>query len=69
MLSFVSSHFCCFNLMVSRCKIEKCDVPLGREGGLRNVTTCDKDGGGVQKSLNLCNVISRWPLIAILIRL
>ena len=30
------------------CKI--CDVTLGRGGGLRNVTTWDKDGEGVKKS-------------------
>ena len=26
------------------------------------MTTCDKDGGGVKKSLNLCDVIHGWPL-------
>ena len=40
------------------CKI--CDVTLGR-GGLRNVTTCDKDRGEVNKSLNSCDVIYGWP--------
>ena len=29
------------------CKI--CDVTLDGGGGLRNVTTCDKDRGGVKK--------------------
>ena len=32
-------------------------------GDLRNVTTCDKEGGGVKKSLNSCDVIYGWPLI------
>ena len=40
---------------------ETCDVTLGR-GGLRNVTTCDKDGGRVKKSWNLCDEIYGWPL-------
>ena len=45
------SHFqnCCFNLIISRCKIAKY-VTSHWVGGLRNVTTCDKDGGGVKKS-------------------
>ena len=30
--------------------------------GLRNVTTCDKGGGGLKKSWNLCDVIYEWPL-------
>ena len=34
-----------------------CDVTLV----LRNVITCDKDGGGVKKSRNLCDVIYGWP--------
>ena len=29
--------------------ISRCDVTLGK-GGLRNVTTCDKDERGVKKS-------------------
>ena len=49
-LNFVTSHFCCFDLIISRCIIfKKCDVTLGR-GSLRNVTTRDKDGGGVKKN-------------------
>ena len=32
-------------------------------GGLRNVTTCDMDGGGVNKSWNSCDVIYAWPLM------
>lgn len=34
-------------------------------GGLKNVSTCDKDGGeqGFKKSLNLCVVIYGWPHI------
>ena len=38
-----------------------CHTRLG--GGLRNVTICDKDGGGVKKSWNLCDLIYGWPLI------
>ena len=34
-----------------------------RWGGLRNVTTFDKDGRGVRKSWNSCDVIYGWPLI------
>ena len=26
------------------------------------MTTCDKDGGGVKKSLNSCDIIYGWPL-------
>ena len=47
-LNFVTSHFCCFNLIISRCKIAICDVTLRGGGGLINVTTCDKDGEGVK---------------------
>ena len=47
----------CYYLI--NCKI--CDVTLGK-GGLRNVTTCDKDGRGVKKSWNSCDVIYGWPL-------
>ena len=46
------------NLIISSCKIAKCDVTLG--GGLRNVTTCDKRGG-VNTSLNSYDVIYGWP--------
>ena len=45
------------------CKI--CDVTLDR-GDLRNVTTSGKDGGGVKKSLNSCDVIYGWPLISLM---
>ena len=31
-------------------------------GGLKNVTTCDKDGGGVKKSWDSCDVIYVWSL-------
>ena len=30
--------------------------------GLRNVTTCDKDGGGFKKLRKSCDVIYGWPL-------
>ena len=36
-------------------------------GGFKNVTTCNKDGGGVKKSWNSCDVIYGWPLIIIII--
>ena len=49
-LNFVTSHFCCFNLIVSRCKIVNC-VTSHQVGVLRNVATCDKDGGGVKINL------------------
>ena len=39
-----------------------CDISLAK-GGLRNVTICDKDEGGVKKSLDSCDVIYRWPLM------
>ena len=42
------------------CKI--CNVTLGRGGGPRNVTTCEKDGGGIKKLCNSCDVIYGWPL-------
>ena len=49
-LNIVSSLFCCFNLIISRYKIAKY-VTSHKVGGesLRNVITCDKDGGGVKK--------------------
>ena len=31
------------------------------KGGLRIETTCYKDGGGVEKSWNSCDVIYGWP--------
>ena len=46
-LNFVTSHFCCFNLIISRCKIAKY-VSSHEVGGLRNLTNCDMDGGGVK---------------------
>ena len=49
------------NLFVKNCKI--CDITLGK-GGLIIVTNCDKDGGGVKKSWNSCDVIYGWPLIS-----
>ena len=42
------------------CNCKICDVTIGRS--LENVTTCDKDGGGVKKSWNSCEVIYGWPL-------
>ena len=34
-------------------------------GGLRNVTTCDKDGEGVKKSWNSYDVIYSWLFLLI----
>ena len=43
-----------------------CDVTLSGGGDLRNVTTCDKDEGGVKKSWNSCDLIYGWPLIRLM---
>ena len=43
-------------------KLQNMGRHTGLGGGLRNVTTYDKDGRGIRKSWNSCDVIYGWPL-------
>ena len=56
---------CCFYLIISRCKIAKYGMSDYVWGSQKCVTTCDKDGGGVNKSWNSCYVIYGCPLMGL----